>query len=94
MKKLSANQLELLNFVCEANHKFRQPADVRVGKYGWNTNVLRSLLKRGLVRYVNDNMRSSGWAFSSGRYIHNNHRVELTSAGWDVFYRIGKGESQ
>jgi hypothetical protein len=94
MKKLSANQLELLNFVCEANHMFRQPANVRVGRYGWNTNVLRSLLKRGLVRYVEDNFRKSMWTWGSGRYIHNTHRVELTSAGWDVFYRIGKGDPQ
>jgi hypothetical protein len=94
MKKLSANQLELLNFVCEANHTFRQPANVRVGKYGWNTNVLRSLLLRNLVRYVDDHARKSMWTWGSGRYIHNTHRVELTSAGWDVFYRIGKGDPQ
>ena len=94
MKKLTANQLELLAYVAEANHTFREPAKVRVGQYGWNTNVLRSLLKRELVRYVDDHFKRSLWTWSSGRYIHNNHRVELTSAGWDVFYRIGKGESQ
>lgn len=89
MPNLTANQLELLAYVAEANHTFREPAKVRTGQYGWNTNTLRSLLNRGLVRYVTDNLRSSAWAFSSGRYIHNSHTVELTSKGWDTFYRIG-----
>lgn len=88
MPNLTSNQLELLKFVCEANHKLRKPADVRVGRYGWNTNVLRSLINRELIRYVDDHFKNSTWAWSSGRYIHNNHRVELTSKGWDVFYQV------
>lgn len=87
MPKLTTNQLELLTAVCGTHRTQRTSALIRTGsKYvGYHPKVLKSLLDRGLIRHVGQGADVRG---RDGLLDYGVHEVELTSAGWDVFYRI------
>ncbi len=87
MPNLTANQIDLISEVARANSTYRVSAKVRVGiKYqGHHPMVLKSLLARGLIRYVRP--ESWGWLDpDTGRIDYNFHEVELTTKGWDFIY--------
>ena len=87
MPNLTANQIDLISEVARANSTYRVSAKVQVGiKYqGHHPMVLKSLLARGLIRYVRP--ESDVWVDpTTGRIDCNVHEVELTTKGWDHVY--------
>jgi hypothetical protein len=91
MPNLTANQINLISEVAMYHNRFRTSAKVQVGiKYqGHHPAVLKSLLARGLIRYVRP--ESTGWLNpANGSIDFNFHEVELTGSGWDFIYRLDR----
>ena len=91
MLNLTANQTALISEVARCNSAYRVSAKVRVGIrfQGHHPMVLKSLLARGLVRYIRPDIEGC-LDPTTGRVDSNLHELELTSEGWDFIYRIDR----
>jgi len=92
--KLTKNQSLLIDHIVQW-HREGHPARIEGGKGGlystFTTGTIESLLKRGLIRYANPEWLKRGWTHpADGRFHYNTFEVEITPAGWDHIYTVGR----
>ena len=90
--KLTKMQIELVDCIVQW-HREGHPARIEGGRGGlysrFTTQTIKSLLKRGVIRYANPEWPQRGWTHpADGRFWYNTFEVEITPKGWDHIYKF------